>query len=234
MSSRSCFSLLCLFRLAQEVTSSAGPAIRVTTTEIALDLVVRDKKGRLVKNVKPGDIEISEDGVRQQVLGFRMVSGREQQSRPGSQTKPQTTPSFVPLRELNTVSIVFYNIDPVTRPHAVNIAKEFLKSNLPPESYIGIFNLNERLIPVHEFTKDRQELLALHIQWKSAGFLPRLGSSAHRQSKHHHHKCPSQCRHSHGDSDYRYHRGRGGQYVDRGRGCFHWRRSESRTGRSSA
>ncbi len=146
--------------LAQDATSSAGPAIRVTTTEIALDLVVRDKKGRLVKNVKPGDIEISEDGVRQQVLSFRMVSGREQQSRPGSQSKPQTTPAFVPLRELNTVSIVFYNIDPVTRPHAVNIVKEFLKSNLPPESYIGIFNLNERLIPVHEFTKNREELLA--------------------------------------------------------------------------
>ncbi len=106
--------------LAQESTPpSAGPAIRVTTTEIALDLVVRDKKGRQVKNVKPGDVEIYEDGVRQQVLSFRMVSGREQQSRPGSQAKPQTAPAFVPLRELNTVCIVFYNIDPVTRPRAV-------------------------------------------------------------------------------------------------------------------
>jgi VWFA-related protein len=147
---------------AQDATPPPpGPTIRVTATEIALDLVVRDKKGRQVKNVKPADVEIYEDGVRQQLLSFRMVPGREQQSREEGQPKPQAgTGSFLPLRELNTVAIVFHNIDPVTRPHAVQIVKEFIKSNLPPESYIGIFNLNEKLIPVHEFTKNRQELLA--------------------------------------------------------------------------
>jgi VWFA-related protein len=147
---------------AQDATPPPpGPTIRVTATEIALDLVVRDKKGRQVKNLKPGDVEVYEDGVRQQLLSFRMVPGREQQGREEGQPKPQAgTGSFLPLRELNTVAIVFHNIDPVTRPHAVQIVKEFIKSNLPPESYIGIFNLNEKLIPVHEFTKNRQELLA--------------------------------------------------------------------------
>jgi VWFA-related protein len=157
--------------LAQDVTPPpAGPTIRVTSTEIALDLVVRDKKGRQVKNVKPGELEIYEDGARQQLLSFRSVSGREQQNRQGSQAKPPTTPSFVPLRELNTVCIVFYNIDPVTRPRAVGIVKEFIKSNLPPESYIGIFNLNERLMPVHEFTKNREELLASTFDGKALDF----------------------------------------------------------------
>ena len=147
---------------AQDATPPpAGPTIRVTATEIALDLVVRDKKGRQVKNLKPGDVEIYENGVRQQLLSFRMVAGREQERREASQAKPQTTTgAFMPLRELNTLCIVFHNIDPVTRPHAIQIVKEFIKSNLPPESYIGIFNLNEKLIPVHEFTKNREELLA--------------------------------------------------------------------------
>ena len=37
---------------SQDATSSApGPTIRVTTTEVALDLVVRNKKGRQVKNL---------------------------------------------------------------------------------------------------------------------------------------------------------------------------------------
>src|ERR1039458_3301484 len=90
-----------------------------------------------------------------------MVPGREQQSREESQAKPQAgTGAFLPLRELNTICIVFHNIDPVTRPHAIEIVKEFIKSNLPPESYIGIFYLNEKLIAVHAFTKNRDELLA--------------------------------------------------------------------------
>jgi VWFA-related protein len=138
------------------------PTIRVTTTEVALDVAVRDKKGRQVKNVKQGDVEIYEDGVRQQLLSFRMVPGREQASKETSHDAgPQTGGStFLPLRELNTICIVFHNIDPVTRPHAIEIVKEFIKSNLPPESYVGIFNLNEKLAVVHEFTKNREELLA--------------------------------------------------------------------------
>jgi VWFA-related protein len=149
--------------LAQDATPPpAGPTIRVTSTEVALDLVVRDKKGRQVKNVKPADLEIYEDGVRQQVLSFRMVPGRDQERRGATQdaAAPPSTPTFLPLRELNTICVVFHNIDPVTRPHAVEIVKEFINANLPPESYIGIFNLNEKLALVHEFTKNRQELLA--------------------------------------------------------------------------
>ncbi|MGO9232356.1 MAG: hypothetical protein ACLQKA_24425, partial [Bryobacteraceae bacterium] len=133
--------------LAQDATlPPVEPTIRVTATEVALDLVVRDKKGRQVKNVKPGEVEIYEDGVRQQLLSFRMVPGRETERREESQPKQQIAPTSLPLRELNTVCIVFHNIDPVTRPHAVEIVKEFIKANLPPESYIGIFNLNEKLV----------------------------------------------------------------------------------------
>ena len=147
--------------LAQDATPPpAGPTIRVTTTEVALDLVVRDKKGRQVKNLKQGDVQIYEDGVRQQLLSFRLVPGREQERREESQTKQQVSGTSLPLRDVNTVCIVFHNIDPVTRPHAVAIVKEFIRTNLPPESYIGIFNINETLIPVHEFTKNREELLA--------------------------------------------------------------------------
>ena len=114
-----------------------------------------------MKNLKPGDIEIYEDGVRQQVLSFRLVPGRDERRKEKEAECPSrpTAGKSLPLREVNTVCIVFHNIDPVTRPHAIEVVKEFIKSNLPPETYIGIFNLNETLIPVHEFTKNRDELL---------------------------------------------------------------------------
>jgi len=63
--------LVCLLAMtagpgrAQDTTRAApGSTIRVTTTEVALDLAVRDKKGRQVKNLKPGDVQIYEDGIR--------------------------------------------------------------------------------------------------------------------------------------------------------------------------
>jgi VWFA-related protein len=134
----------------------------VTATEVALDVVVRDKKGRQVKNLKPTDVEIYEDGVKQQVTSFHMVSVKESDRPKDKQpaAAPQPTAQTRPLRDVNTICIIFHNIDPVTRPHAIQIVREFIKSNLPPESYIGIFNLNEKLDVVHEFTKNRDELLA--------------------------------------------------------------------------
>src|ERR1022692_984228 len=159
-------------RAQEAVPPAPGSTIQVTTTEVAIDLAVRDKKGRQVKNVKPGDVEIYEDGVRQQILSFRMVPGREEHRKEAErQAKPgPATGASLPLRELNTVCIVFHNIDPVTRPHAVEVVKEFIKSDLPPETYIGIFNLNEKLIPVHEFTKNRDELLQSTFTGKALDF----------------------------------------------------------------
>src|SRR5450432_3556934 len=94
---------------AQDATPPAPTTtIRVTTTEVALDLAVRDKKGRQVKNLKPADVEIFEDGVRQQVLSFRLVQGREEQRREtDNQAKPEKAAgASVPLREVNTVCVV--------------------------------------------------------------------------------------------------------------------------------
>src|SRR5579871_6564063 len=146
---------------AQEAAPPPSTTIRVTTTEVALDLAVRDKKGRQFKNLKPGDVEIYEDGVKQQILSFRLVPGREEQKREVSGQAPEEKKagSSLPLREVNAICVVFHNIDPVTRPHAIQIVKEFINSNLPPESYIGLFSLNETLVPLHEFSKNREELL---------------------------------------------------------------------------
>jgi VWFA-related protein len=157
---------------AQDATPPApSSTIRVTTTEVALDLIVRDKKGRQVKSLKPSEVEVYEDGVRQQIVSFRRVAGREELRK---EAAPQPTPAqpgtSLPLREVNTVCIVFHNIDPVIRPHAVEIVKEFIKSDLPPETYIGIFNLNETLIPVHAFTKNRDELLKSAFNGKALDF----------------------------------------------------------------
>jgi hypothetical protein len=43
-------------------------------TAILVDVVVRDRQGRPVLDLKPGEFEIAEDGVRQDVGSFTLVS----------------------------------------------------------------------------------------------------------------------------------------------------------------
>jgi VWFA-related protein len=149
-----------------------GQTIRSSATEVVLDLVVRDKKGKLVKNLKPGDVEIYEDGVRQEIRSFRMVTAAEAPpaapapatpaAQPaGEPPKPAaaTHPSEIPLRDADLVCIIFHKLDAGTKKWAVEAAQEFIKTQARPDTYIGVFNLDSQLTPLQPFTNNREQLL---------------------------------------------------------------------------
>src|SRR5919106_6629663 len=58
--------------------------VRVRSNLVQLDVVVKDKKGRPVKDLKATDFEVFEDGVSQKVQSFRFVS---RETTPRTETK---------------------------------------------------------------------------------------------------------------------------------------------------
>src|SRR6266436_7262453 len=56
-------------------TQQGEEKIVAGTTEVVFDAVVKDKKGRPVKDLRSEDFEITEDGVPQEVKSFRLVAG---------------------------------------------------------------------------------------------------------------------------------------------------------------
>src|ERR671913_426691 len=46
----------------------------VGTTEVLMDAVVKDKKGAVVRDLQASDFEVMEDGVRQEIRSFRLVT----------------------------------------------------------------------------------------------------------------------------------------------------------------
>ena len=172
LNSTACWFALCGVLAGQALAQNAAsnvsqpespPAIHATVNEVALDLVVRDKKGRLVRNLSPGDVEIYEDGVRQEIRSLRLVGGgeapaqqpAEAEGRPGEADHPPA----MPLRSLNLVCIVFHNLDPGTRTWGVAAAQDFIRTHVRPGTWVGVFNLDSRFTPLHAFTTNRDELL---------------------------------------------------------------------------
>ncbi len=161
---------ICLMLRALALGQNAPPpeprvTIKTTVNEVLLDLVVRDKHGRLVRNLKPGEVRIYEDGVRRDILSFRL----EEAPRPAAAAPAKEEPAApVParpadsparsLRALNVVCLVFHNLDPYTRQYAVDGAEEFLKDDLQPGTWVGVFGLTDRLTALHPFTTDREEI----------------------------------------------------------------------------
>src|SRR4051794_5069110 len=70
------------------------PTVKTTVDEVLLDLIVRDKKGKPVADLKPGDITVVDNGAKQTLTSFRLVSGSEALSDSGTRT------ALDPLRQV--------------------------------------------------------------------------------------------------------------------------------------
>ncbi len=134
--------------------------IKTGAQEVDLDLIVRDAKGRIVKNLQADQIQIFEDGTKQEIKSFHFVSGRESTKGGGDSNAGRTTgmESSV-LGAPNLVCLVFHGLDPYTKKNAMDAAKEFLNTQLQPNTWIAAFSLDSNLVPLHEFTTNRAELI---------------------------------------------------------------------------
>ena len=76
---KSTFSLLLLSFLTIPASPQAPAApqdkatIKTNVEEVLLDIVVRDKKGKPVYDVTPGDVTVTDNGVKQHLTSFRLV-----------------------------------------------------------------------------------------------------------------------------------------------------------------
>src|SRR6185369_11168734 len=62
---------LALAALAQQAPAQqAAPAIRATTELVLVNVVARDRKGNLVRDLKQQDFTVLEDGQKQQLASF--------------------------------------------------------------------------------------------------------------------------------------------------------------------
>src|SRR5512143_4252016 len=61
-------------RAQAQAAAQAPPTFAVGTSAVAIDVVVRDKKGQLVKNLTAADFEVTEDGAKQTIESFTVVA----------------------------------------------------------------------------------------------------------------------------------------------------------------
>jgi VWFA-related protein len=157
-----------------------GPTIHATVSEVALDLVVRDKHGKLVKTLKRGDVQVYEDGVLQEMRSFRLVAGNSvaEALAGGPKAGPKAAPGaaapppVLPLRKVNLVCIVLHNqdnLDVSMKKFTLEAVQEFLQSNWEPDTWVGVFTLGSRLNVLYPFSTDRNELMRAAARGFSGG-----------------------------------------------------------------
>ena len=138
-------------------TSTPAPTDQSTTfktraEETVLDVVVRDKKGRLVKDLKESDFSVTDNGQTRRIKSFRIVEGTEEVSSSGGRTQ------LDPLRQLRLITLVFQGGDQNAKKLARDAALELIKGELAQNVYLAVMAIDHRLQAIQPFTNDRQLL----------------------------------------------------------------------------
>lgn len=146
------------------------PSFRTTASEVLLDVVVRDKKAHIVRDLRPDEFQVFENGVPQKVRRCDFFDGHEKpeapEASPASATAaaapaaPPQAPSVQELRDASVVSVVVANLDPRGRKLAVDTMHEFIKDEMGPNTYVGVFTLDTLigLRRVQPYTNDAERV----------------------------------------------------------------------------
>ena len=139
-------------------TQDQDDVIRVRSNEVQLDIVVKDKKGRPVKDLKAADFEVLEDGVLQKIESFRFVAreatATTETKGENSKTGSATTPTPVKRSSPAITALVFDRLSPEARALARKAGLAYAQEGMAGGSFTGVFGIDQALRTFQTFTDD--------------------------------------------------------------------------------
>ena len=144
--------------------------MRTTTSEVLLDFVVRDKHSNIIRDLRPDEVRVYEDGVLQRIRHFEFADSHSAIERQRSEARSVVAPAIDvkpvqldvnELREISMVTVVIANIDPRGRKLAESAMKNFIQKELRADTYVGVFGLGPGgLRLVQNYTSDGTKISA--------------------------------------------------------------------------
>ena len=143
--------------------------IVISKDEVPLDVVVRDKKGKAIKDLSQADFEVYEDGVKQDISSFRFVSSTaaenvaeaKRENNPATPTEPSVPKSPGVRTEpagVSAVALVFDRLSPESRLRARDAALSYLGESVKKSELVGVFITDLSVVVLQPFTHDLQQV----------------------------------------------------------------------------
>ena len=156
----SCLALVCSAQSGDQAAQKSGqkPGQKVTigTSEVVLDVIVRDKKGKPVRDLAGSDFEVYEDGVKQDIQSFRVQGtqiGEGPPESPGASKERMRPTAPNPFAGLGVVALVFDRLTPNAREAAHKAALSYV-SSIGKNDMAGVFRVDLSLQALQPFTNN--------------------------------------------------------------------------------
>jgi VWFA-related protein len=166
-------------------TENEGEVVKISTNLIQLDVIVTDKKGNQVMDLKPEDFEIYENNEKQDITNFSYISlnsnGEPANSQIAEQIQRKKDKSFVPppaqklqlekIRRtyalvIDDLGLSFENVYWVQ----LNLRK-FINEQMQDGDLVAIVRTGSGIGALQSFTNDKRQLLATidKLRWNPQG-----------------------------------------------------------------
>jgi VWFA-related protein len=165
--------------------------VRITSKLVQLDVVVTDKSGKQVTDLKTEDFEVFEDGQAQPITHFSYVqtgpaAGPSATAANAATTGPVINPA-PPRREhiRRTIAIVVddLGLSLVSTTTARNALRKFINEQLQPGDLVALIRTGGEVGALQQFTSDKRLLLAAveRVRWNSCsrGGITALAAAGH-------------------------------------------------------
>src|SRR5215472_9698339 len=143
-----CLSATLVYSQQSQTSAPTQPVVKAATEEVLLDVVVRDKKGHVVNDLKADDFQVLDNGEPKKITSFRLVQGGEAIGAGGSRTQ------LDPLRQIRLVTMIFHCYSNDDRRLASSAALDLLKGELLQNVYMAVLTIDHKLEVLQPFTND--------------------------------------------------------------------------------
>lgn len=161
--------------------ASDEDVVRITSNLVQVDAVVTDKNGQLVRDLRPDEVQIFEDGDQQKITHFSFVTSESPvASQPPAPAAPidKTVPPPPPVK-LNpedirrTIALVVDDLGlSFESTHFVRRAlKNFVEKQMQPGDLVAIIRTSGGIGALQQFTADKRQLSAAieRVKWSPNG-----------------------------------------------------------------
>ena len=165
-------------RVIPTPSSTPDDVVKITTSLVQVDVTVVDKDGRPIRDLKPGEIKIFENGKQRVVSGLTFVAAAPQDN--SAQPNPKTAKHapVLPGQKLSadevrrTIAIV---VDDITLSfqsvdYVRTVLRKFVDEQMQPGDLVAIIRSSGGLGALQQFTSDKRQLYAAINQLKWNAF----------------------------------------------------------------
>jgi VWFA-related protein len=151
------------------VTVAQAPQATFSTkaTAVVVDVVVRDRKGAPVLDLKPDEFELFEDDARQTIGAVELVTPDRLSRGPRTPSPSDASPGVdAPpaaggsIAGPTLVALAFHRLTPEARALAHQAAQTYLELGVRPSDFAGVFLIDTGLETLQTYTNERTKLRA--------------------------------------------------------------------------